>query len=119
VTSTSAGFGHDARWRTETLGDRHVPFVAYLRSALPPWSVVLRLPGGLLVLGLASTAAALAFRRARAGPALTASLFVIGALVITNFSQGFDPRYSEIWRYLSAVVVGLTVLTWRDAALRK
>ena len=109
---TSARFGNDAWWRTETLGDQHVPLVVRLRSWLPSWSMVLRLPGVLLLCGFAATLVSLVFRRQQSSATLTACLFVLGAFVITNFSQGFDARYSEIWRYLSLVMVGLTILAW-------
>jgi hypothetical protein len=114
---TSAGFGNDAWWRTETLADRHVSMVVWLRSWLPSWSMLLRLPGVLLVCGLAATAVSIAFARQHCAPCLTACLFVIGAFIITNFSQGFDPRYSETWRYLSLVMIALTVLAWPQRAL--
>jgi hypothetical protein len=114
---TSAGFGNDAWWRTETLGDRHLGVVVWLRSLLPSWSVLVRLPGMLLLVGLAATIVSVLFRRESAAPALAACLFVIGAFVVTNFSQGFDQRYSEIWRYLSLVMVALATLTWPRPAL--
>jgi hypothetical protein len=109
---TSALFGNDAWWRTATLGDQHLPLVVRLRSWLPPWTMVLRLPGVVILCGFAATLVSLVFRRQQSNATLTACLFVLGAFVVTNFSQGFDARYSEIWRYLSLVMVGLTILAW-------
>jgi hypothetical protein len=113
----SAGFGNDAWWKTETLADRHLSPIEGLRAWLPSWSFVMRLPGVLLSIGLASTVVALVWRRQRSTPIVATCLFIIGAFVLTNFSQGFDPRYSEIWRYLSLVIVAFTALTWPNPAL--
>lgn len=106
----SAGFGNDAWWRTETLADRRVAFVTQLRAILPSWSGVIRLPGSVLLLGLAATLLVLMRKPEHAVTMVAVSLYVTGVWILSSFSQGFDPRYSEVWRYLALLVVGLTCL---------
>ncbi|HKE82597.1 MAG TPA: hypothetical protein VKB50_02540 [Vicinamibacterales bacterium] len=115
--AVSADFVNDAWWATESVSDRHVPMVARLRTWLPSWSAALSIPGLVLIIGILSAIVAVVRRQACSAPIVATGLFVVGAFVVTDFSQGFAARYSEIWRFLSLVILGLTSLTWRSGAL--